>query len=228
MAFHLCTDERFKRWLRGLEDAKVNAEWDVYDTHIQRLVSRYNDYLSGKGGYVPIHWHIIKAMIWTETGAEIDDWKHAPMQIGVRTDPGMHDLLTNPNRKLVVLSDLWQHFTTAKIKSDPYVNIEAGTSLLFLRMAHFGLVDAPESNKENSSLLLQSKTSYSLQRSHPTILHQTHHPKKVMGIIGWRPFTPAMIFMRYNGGDGCYAHKLGCCLVLIQYLDANGRPKKAS
>jgi hypothetical protein len=221
MANHPCTDKGFKFWANGLEDAKINPDWDAYDTHIQRLVSRYNDYLLGKGGYVPIDWRLIKAMIWTETGVRYEHgkpWKKVPMQIGVRSDPGMHDLLTNPNRKLVVLPDLWLDLTPSKITSNPYINIEAGTSLLFLRMAHFGLVNVPDKLKTDKQSLADTTHS-----------HKTHHrahprPKKIMAITAWRPFTSQMIYMRYNyPGDACYAHKLDYSLQLIDSIEKTGR-----
>jgi len=211
-----------------MKDAEVNSDWDIYDSHIQRLVSRYNDFLAGKGGYVPLDWHLIKAMIWVETGVLYEQgkpWKTMPMQIGNLGDPGLHDLLINPNRKLVVLPELWPRFTKAKITSDPYINIEAGTSLLFLRMAHFGLVEVHESPTR-----IKGKRASKPSSSHSVIggrsnQHHRPRPKKVVAIIGWRPFTPPMVYMRYNQGDECYARKLSYCLELMHLIEENGRPK---
>lgn len=201
MAFHPCTDVGFEGWAQGMEDAGVNTEWDMYDSHIQHLILRYNDHLRDMGDFIPIDWRLIKAMIWTETGAKNRQWKTLPMQIGIRTDPGMHDLLTDPNRRLVVLPDLWSHFTKSQIRTNPYINIEAGISLLLMRMAHF--------------------------RSTPNF-HSFANAHFRSGIVSWRSFTPQTIFMRYNQGDGCYARKLIYCMRLIHSIKTDGRQKKAS
>jgi hypothetical protein len=82
------------QWRDGLDKATGNRKWDAYDCEIRAIVAEYNSHLQPTPGYRPLDWRLIKAMIWTETGAGSPEWKIKPMQIGVPGDPGMNSLLS--------------------------------------------------------------------------------------------------------------------------------------
>ncbi len=42
--------------------------WNAYDQDIQSIVSAYNSHLQNTPGSSQLDWHLVKAMIWTETG----------------------------------------------------------------------------------------------------------------------------------------------------------------
>jgi hypothetical protein len=73
----------FDRWTNGIEKAVSNRKWDVYDCEIRMIAGEYNVHLQTTPGYKPLDWRLVKAMIWTETGAGSPEWKTKPMQIGV-------------------------------------------------------------------------------------------------------------------------------------------------
>ena len=79
-------------WKSGREKAIGNPDWYIYDNTIRKLVSEINQHLSMSKNiekYKPLDWKLIKAMIWTETGATSTEWKTKPMQIGKIGDNGI-------------------------------------------------------------------------------------------------------------------------------------------
>lgn len=78
-------------WKAGREKAIGNPDWYIYDNTIRKLVSEINRHLSTSKNiekYKPLDWKLIKAMIWTETGATVAAWKTRPIQIGNTGDEG--------------------------------------------------------------------------------------------------------------------------------------------
>src|SRR5258708_7120541 len=71
----------FEKWQDGINKAVGDAKWNVYDCEIQRAVIEFNRHLIGTAGFGSLDWQLIKALLWTETGAENAEWKVRPMQI---------------------------------------------------------------------------------------------------------------------------------------------------
>lgn len=106
-------DSRFKM---SLEDVR----WDDYDATIKTEVSAYNTKFNNVGGYKPLDWRLVKAMVWTEifAGPKGDkvQWETYPMQIGRFSADAGASVVKNGREN----SDL---ITTAELRSQLQKNI---------------------------------------------------------------------------------------------------------
>lgn len=229
-------------WKRDRDEARTNNHWNDYDEIIKTSVNVYNRHLKNTPGFKDLDWLLVKAMIWTETGAKIDEWKSMPLQIGVPTDKGLPDLLNNRKHSDLIIPNEYRSLLSeaTKIKTDPTLNIRAGIAYLFKRLANFGVspIDASDStvytytmkNEVVSDVASRESTTVEVFKSmNPQIRNWNHVPtgtmltyrkvKKGIQIIGWKPVTTNSIASNYNGGgDENYAEKLEYCLTIIREL----------
>ena len=174
-------------------------------------------------------------MIWTEGGGPTygDDWTLRPMQIGVRTDPGITDVVTGPEMKIIAPPEVRNEFSAQKIKSDAETNIQAGLALLHLKLAFF--LRRPVLRASDASSFAATRPgapehwkSFG-QPGHPANHHRrAAHAHAARGhgssdmpvpkqyIAAWLPFCPVTLYQRYNIGDAAYANKLEFCLSLMR------------
>lgn len=128
----------FEKWQDGLNKAVGDAKWSAYDCEIQMALGEFNRHLNSTAGYRQLDWQLIKAMLWTETGAANAEWKTKPMQIGVSGDPGLTSFLSEKEGGDLILPTLWQgRLTVGTVRSVPAHNIRAGIGYLLMRMANF-------------------------------------------------------------------------------------------
>jgi hypothetical protein len=230
----------FDKWQQGLLNSSGNPAWDVYDCDIQAAVNEYNRHLSSTPGYSALDWQLIKAMLWTETGAANDEWKVKPMQIGVSGDPGMTSLLSDDEGgELIIPPGLLGRMSSGTIRTNPAHNIRAGIGYLLMRMASFDHKSMREPGARIEEVKVQSGDSFDriarrngstvevLRELNPgvnvlqkdqVIKFQKASVRKV--ITRWRPITTNTVAVRYNGGgDENYARKLDFALGLVR----NGR-----
>ena len=215
-----------EQWKDIRKNAIGNPDWYVYDDYIRKLVSELNLHLSTSKNienYKPLDWKLIKAIIWTETGATSASWKTRTMQIGNAGDRGIEEVTipARPRKYNLIIPKTWNNFLikkTSQIKTEPEYNIREGLALLMIKMAE------PEKDKTvydsqqefiyevvngdigyNSIAKKQGTTQGVL-----TLLNgnKTLHPgdklkyKKAhieQYIPGWALFTPENIQIQYNG-----------------------------
>ncbi|WP_307174377.1 hypothetical protein [Duganella sp. CF517] len=85
----------YELWQDTIDASLKDRRWHSHDCDLQRIVAELNRHLSGKGGYFPLDWRIVKAMVWTESGGPNNPaWHNNPMQIGNSGDPGLAALLS--------------------------------------------------------------------------------------------------------------------------------------
>ncbi len=125
-------------WVRGIPHNPLEPAWSVYDTDIAATVRIYNDYLARQAGFRPLPPLLIKAMCWTETGAESIKWKSRPMQIGNTGDAGLAELLSTKPASMLILPPSFRkggmyELTFSNVRTLPVFNIRAGVGYLLLR-----------------------------------------------------------------------------------------------
>lgn len=228
----------FEKWQDGLKKAVGNAKWDEWDCEIQLAVNQYNRHLAGTTGYIPLNWHLIKAMLWVETGAERSEWKTNPMQIGVSGDPGLTAFLSGTEGgDLILPPALKGRLTAASARIIPAYNIRAGIGYLLMRMATFEYrsVLAADVNiyevmvkpgdsldriaKNNSStidVLKNLNPTANILRPGQILKYQKASVRRV--ITGWRQLSTSSIALRYNSmrRDPNYAKKMDFALDLVR------------
>ena len=135
-------EQSLKFWEEALSHAiaKDPDPWNAYDPKIQMAVQQYNDQLRGISNFQPLDWQVIKAMTWVESGANSSKWKSAPMQIGLNGDPGLRDLLTSPQGKMILPQQYARTLTLLNVHTDGEKNIQAGTGYLLMVLAKFAMV----------------------------------------------------------------------------------------
>jgi hypothetical protein len=209
MAEHL-TEADFQHWKNNRLQSitKHRSQWNYYDYDVAATIATYDQHLISTPNYVPLSFRFVKAILWTETAIGLSDWHRAPMQIGTRTDPGLHDLLTKEHGKLIMPPDYSLVLTESNVPVVPLFNIWAGIGYLLKRFAHYA--DVPVRAQVNS---LQDSDSRKSK------LGRDKKPKQAntyLAIVGWDVMTTAEIARRYNGGgDNYYQQKLEFCLTLI-------------
>lgn len=237
MVAHLRTQSPLERWQAGLVRAIRDRAWDAYDCEIRMAAGEVNSHLSNASGFGKLDWKLIKAMIWTETGAANPEWKTKPMQIGVPGDPGLMSLLSGKEGGEVILPRAWQlKLTPATIRTIPAHNLRAGIGYLLMRMANFKfrsvvaeddkeihkavvregdtLERIAKSNGSTTEILQLLNPDAAILRTGQTLQYRRGELRRL--ITGWRPFTTATIAQRYNGGgDINYAKKLDFAIQLI-------------
>jgi hypothetical protein len=201
------------------------------------IVGEYNVHLQATAGYRPLDWRLIKAMLWTETGANNPEWKTKPMQIGVRGDPGMDVLLSGKEGADLILPPASKgRMTAGTIRSIPSHNIRAGVGYLLVKMAYYeyqsvvssaatleevtvkagdSLEKIARAHRSTAEILAKLNPDVQTLRAGQLLKCQPGSVKRV--ITGWRQLTPVVIAQRYNGGgDPTYAAKLDFAMDLIQ------------
>lgn len=227
----------FEAWQDGVSKAAGNRKWDAYDRDIRMIVGEFNRHLGHTPGFPSLDWKLIKAMIWTETGAASAEWKTRPIQIGVPGDPGVSSLLSGKEGAELILPPDWRAgLTPGIVRTMPVHNIRAGVGYLLMRMAIYenrsvaanGSAVQEVAIKHGDSLDRIAKARGStveiLKKLNPgaailkpggILKYQEGSVERV--IIGWRPFTTAMVAQRYNGGgDPDYAKKLDFALGIVR------------
>lgn len=226
----------FDKWREGLNDAVRTAKWNAYDCEIKATVREYNRHLRTTPGYSELDWHLIKAMVWVETGAAHSQWRSNPMQIGVPGDPGLTAFLSGEEGSDLILPPGWrERLTSSGVRSIPAQNIKAGVGYLLMRLANFehkSVLSSTSGIKEcvvgpgSSLTTLAAKygtTTEILKKLNPgaSILRPgqvlKYQPAKVQRVIvGWRTISTESIARRYNGGgDPYYSKKLDYALRLV-------------
>ena len=121
---------RYELWQQTIDASLKDSRWHEYDCDLQRIVAGFNRHLSGKSGYFPLDWRIIKAIIWTESGGPSNSaWRSNPMQIGNAGDPGLAALMSGKEGgDLIMPADLKRTLTTSSVRSSAQMNIFAGTA----------------------------------------------------------------------------------------------------
>ncbi|MBP1206221.1 hypothetical protein JOD97_004294 [Duganella sp. 1411] len=227
----------YEKWQETIAASLKNPQWHSYDSDLQRIVSTFNRHLSGKGGYFPLDWHLIKAIIWTESGGpQQPAWRNNPMQIGNVGDPGLAALLSGKEGgDLIMPTDLKRTLTTTSVRSSAQMNISAGIAYLLMRMARFDIATVPDDKDQKvyevvvttgDSLEKIARTNGStvdtLKKLNPgtsilklghTLKYRKASIQKV--IVGWDMVTTSAIAKRYNVGDPAYAKKLNYCLAVM-------------
>ena len=227
----------YEKWQDGINKAVGDAKWDAYDCEIKVAVNEFNHHLTGTAGYLPLNWELIKAMMWTETGAEHEKWKSNPMQIGVLSDPGLGDLLaSNKGGEIILPVATRSSLNRANATTIPRYNIRAGIGYLLMKMANFAIKSVPDADTKTYDITVkagdsldkiarvQGSTVDIMKKLNPTahVLHpgqvlkyQKATMKKV--IVGWKPNTTSSIATYYNGGgDSLYGKKLDYTLSLVR------------
>ncbi len=186
------------------------APWDVYDNQIQSVVSTYNNFLKDTANFSKIvrelDWHIIKALMWVETGAWIPEWKSQPMQIGNPGDPGLNQILNTKSGRLLLPPE-YARLTAAEAIIDPIANIKAGAGYFLWVFAHFGYIDSPPTTQSSVPPAVRKPDAAHMARQRQSPHHYV--PKqKIYAITGWKPISLEYVAAHYNGGDGNYLDKL--------------------
>jgi hypothetical protein len=228
----------FEKWQDGLSKAINDPRWDAYDGEIKTAVSELNQHLKSTSGFRQLDWRLIKAMLWTESGASSSEWHTKPMQIGVPGDPGLASFLSNREGGELILPPKWQgRLTIGTVRTIPSHNIRAGIGYLLMRTAYFEFQSVLASDektihevtiKHGDSLATIAKaqgcTPEILRKLNPTanVLRPAQilrfQPGSIQRVITrWRPISTDNIAQRYNGGgDPYYAKKLDYAFRLIR------------
>jgi len=226
----------FDKWREGLNVAVHTAKWNAYDCEIKSTVREYNRHLRATPGYSELDWHLIKAMVWVETGASHSQWRSNPMQIGVPGDPGLAAFLSGQEGSHLILPSGWrERLTLSGVRSIPVQNIKAGVGYLLMRLAKFEHKSVPSGTSGVKECVVQAGNSFAtlaakygttteiLKKLNPGALILRpgqvlkYQPAKVQQVIaGWRAITTESIARRYNGGgDPNYSKKLDYALRLV-------------
>jgi hypothetical protein len=130
---------KLKQWCDSLHRAVEShpEKWDQYDEQVEVVCNAYNFHLRTTPGYIRIESSKVKAILWTETGAANVAWLHAPMQIGVNGDPGLRNLLSTPQGRLILPESYLLLLNITNVPVHPALNIMAGVGYLMRRAAKF-------------------------------------------------------------------------------------------
>lgn len=228
----------FEKWQDGIDKPVGNAKWKAWDCEIQRTVNEYNRHLAGTAGYRPLDWHIVKAMLWVESGAESSEWEVKPMRIGVPGDPGLASLLTGREGGDLILPPAWKgRLTAGSARTNPADNIRAGTGYLLMKTAQYeyrsvihsddarihevtvkpgdSLDRIAKANGSTLEVLRKLNPDASLLRPGQVLRYQKASVQRV--ITSWRTISTAFVAQRDNGGrDPAYVDKLDYALRQMQ------------
>lgn len=228
----------FEKWQSSLARAVGDRHWNAYDCDLRAAVADVNRHLQRTQGFVPLDWRLIKAMIWTETGADSPEWRTRPMQIGVAGDPGLASLLSGKEGGELILPPQWQaRLTVATVRLNPSRNIRAGIGYLLMRMAYFDNQSVADETVAPFEITVKSgdtmekiakaqgSTTDILRRLNPasSTLRAGEALKCQKGkvqrvVVGWRRVTTLAIAQRYNGGgDFNYQRKLDYAYSLVKH-----------
>ncbi len=225
----------FENWEDGID--KADDKWNAYDCEIRSAVDEYDRHLSRTPGYVPLDWRVVKAMLWVETGANLPQWRSAPMQIGNNGDPGLMALLGDTEGgDLIIPPSFRAGLSVSAVKSIPTHNIRAGIGDLLMRMANFEFKSVPDrdgrtydvtvragdsidkiARAQGSTLELMRQLNPSSHMLKPgdVLKYQKASIQRV--VTGWKPITPAGVATYYNaGGDSMYGRKMDHALNAVR------------
>ncbi len=204
--------------------------WNQHDRDIEQIVSAYNNYLGSTPGYMPFDWHLVKAMVWTETGpvARNNEWNTGAMQSANPGDSGLPDMMSKPDRtNLIVPPSLRGALSSPN--SNAYNNIAAGVGVLLFKAANFDqktitdtknlkkvTVDKGDTLEKLAArlgttvqVLQQDNRGVSPKSLKPGMVLTYSPATQVAAIKGWKSITPSSAAALYNGhGDPSYADKL--------------------
>jgi LysM repeat protein len=228
----------FDKWKESVDRSKTDGKWKEHDAEIKTAVDEFNLHLGKTPGYMALDWHLIKAMVWTESGPYAPAWNTRPMQIGNPGDPGLGSLLGGKEGGELIMPAALKGKLTAANASTPALNIRAGIGFLLMRSANYAFQDTPDaadqkvyeySVKPGDNLekiaKSQGTTVGLLKKLNPAAGHlikpgqklrfQKGALKKV--ITGWKTITTATAAERYNSnkGDPNYSKKLDYCLSIM-------------
>jgi hypothetical protein len=228
---------RHQLWQDTIDQSQKDPRWHDYDCDIKRIVREFNQHLSGQGGYRPLDWRLIKAIIWTESGGPDNrSWKRNPMQIGNPGDPGLRALLSgDEGGDLILPPELAKALTESSARSTPQMNIRAGTAYLLMRLARFNTVSVMQvSDSLQTVEARRGDTLSKIARVNGTtveVLKSLNREAMLLNpgmtlkfkkaamrkmITGWDQVTTSRIAQRYNVGDPGYAGKLNYCLSVMK------------
>lgn len=227
-----------EKWQDGIRKAVDDPRWNSYDCEIKMAISEFDQHLRSTTGYRTPDWQLIKAMLWTESGAASPEWDTKPMQIGVIGDPGLTSLLSGKEGgDLILPPAMKSRLSVSTVRTMPSQNIRAGIGYLLMRMATFEFQSVLASGinpiKEiqvkvgdsfekiakaqgtTVQILKELNPFANVLRTGQTIKFQKG--KLQLVIADWRPINSIAIARRYNGGgDHNYAQKLDFALSLIR------------
>jgi hypothetical protein len=226
----------FEGWKAGID--RADGEWDHYDSVVMRVVGEYNVQLRDTPGFFPVDWRLVKAMLWTESGANVDAWRTKPLQIGVGPDPGLRALLLGQEGGDLILPPCVV-LTTSNVLTNPHANIRAGVGYMLIRMANYGFATMPDDSSvfsvsagpgDSFSALARKHRSTvdTLQKLNPGIrsiragqILKCQRASVRKTIVGWKTFDVNTVARRYNGngqptGDSFYARKLEYAMIAIK------------
>jgi hypothetical protein len=228
----------YELWQDTIDASLKDPRWHLYDCDLQRIAAEFNRHLSGKGGYFPLDWRMIKAMVWTESGGPNNPaWRNNPMQIGNSGDPGLAALLSGKEGgDLIMPAEIKRTLTTTSVRSSAQMNIFAGIAYLLMRTARFGIATVPDDKDHKVyEVIVRTGDSFdkiartngstvdTLKKLNPgvfalkpgqTLKYQKADIQKI--IVGWDMVTTSTIATRYNVGDPAYAKKMNYCLAVMR------------
>ncbi len=204
--------------------------WNQHDLDIERIVSAYNRYLGSIPGYMPLDWHLVKAMVWTETGpvAPGNEWNTMAMQSANPGDSGFPEMMSKPDRTNLIVPPALRSAVSSP-NSNAHNNIAAGVGYLLYSASNFG--QKTIADKKNLKKVTVAKgdtleklaakfgtTAQVLQQDNPGVSPKALKPGMVLAyspatvataIKSWKSVTPSSAAAMYNGhGDPAYADKL--------------------
>ncbi|MFG6447421.1 LysM peptidoglycan-binding domain-containing protein [Roseateles sp. BYS180W] len=226
-------------WREGVALALDSpGEWMAYDGTIKKLVQLVNERLGGSSKLPKLDWHLIRAMLWTETGAKHPQWRTKPMQIGVVGDAGMGVVLAGAeNVGLVADAELRANLSAETVRHQPEANIRAGLIYLLNRMCEAksfeeadGAVSEHQVQKGETFDRIGKQVGCSAQwllklngqnaRLAVGQVVKVQATRRGRRITAWKAFTPENLQDRYNGnGDERYAKKLRYCLGVMEIME---------
>lgn len=236
----------YEKWLDTIKSAEGNAAWDSLDCDIQETVNAYNAHLSGKAGYLPLDWLMIKAMAWVETGAASAHWADRPMQIGNKGDPGLDALLDGKEGGDLIMPPAIQKSLTADLAGkNPKYNIQAGIGYLLMKTAKFGYETVYDSDQKIYEIEVRNGDSfYKIAKENGTVVKVLESMNPGVGALrlrmklryrkatvqkaiqGWATISTSFIAKQYNGNrDPEYSKKLDYVLEIFKKRKLTPCPK---
>lgn len=233
---------KIQKDLQSVENTPFPARalsWNAYNQDIQSTVSAYNSYLQNTPGFSQLDWHLVKAMVWAETGpyALEHQWEKAPMQSANPGDLGWPDLMRQRDKMQDIVPPSLRS-AVASARLTPQNNLAAGIAILLLHAAIWGpkiIVDKKNvktvTTQKNDSLyaiarrlgiteqvLKDMKNSGTrLDPLRPGMVLKYAPAKTVIAITGWRSISPQSTYALYNHHPGSgYGEKVQFLYDLIK------------
>ena len=225
------------RWQQTVDRSKTDAHWNDLDSAIQTTVADFAARMNAsKTGFPGLDWHLVKAMVWTESGGpQTTAWTTRPMQIGNAGDPGLAALLSAKEGGDLILTPAIKTALQGGTAT-PELNIKAGVAYLLMRaaiFAHKSILD-PTDQKITEVVVKPGDSIDKIARqngSTPDAIKALNPGAAVMlkpgqklrvqkasiqqVITGWQPITTDFAAKRYNSGDPAYRQKLDYCLSIM-------------